>query len=173
MSKLSIHLYLVSESLAWTFLSWNRILFTLPRLISSFFWKKPAWTLHGILWLIILLRALGQHLPCDLTGVSADPVVLCCTSSLVWNNSSCLWNLHASITYKFCNHCSFKFINGFSFQIKISLNYHYLLHSALNCSLPSLAYLILGFSFLLWRLSYLETCNLGLGIYKIPIFTYC
>ena len=34
---------------------------------------------------------LGQHLLCDLTGVNSAWVLLC-TSSLVWNNSNCLWN---------------------------------------------------------------------------------
>ena len=41
---------------ACTFLSGNRIMFTLPWLISSIFWKKPTRILPRILWLVILVE---------------------------------------------------------------------------------------------------------------------
>ena len=47
-------------------------------------------------------KTLGQQSPWDLTGVNLG-WVLCCTSSLVWDNSNCLWNLFTYFTYSLCN----------------------------------------------------------------------
>ena len=41
-------------------------------------------------------------MPWNLTGVNAV-CVLCCTSALVWDNSSCSWYLLSSVTYNLCN----------------------------------------------------------------------
>ena len=106
MSNLSIHLYLVSNYLTWTFLSGNRIVFTLHWLVCSTLWKNPTRILPRILWLASLLEQnpwITFTLWCNWWKCNS---VLCITSFLVTDNSSCLWNLFASPTYNLCNHTS-------------------------------------------------------------------
>ena len=119
------------------------------------------------LWLAILLKkSLGQHLSCDLTGENVD-CLLCCTFSLVWDNSSCLWILLHSIIYIFCNCFSLSLDSPTALaasrnKLKLSLSSkatcHPLYRIVVNLflfmslsfqwtlSLPSLAYLTFGVS---------------------------
>ena len=102
---MSIHLYLVSNSLVLAFLSRNKMVFTLHWLISSTSRINLPGSCLICGWLSYSNRTLQQHLPSDLTGENSD-WVLCCTSFLVWDNSSCLWNLFASLAYMLCNQSS-------------------------------------------------------------------
>ena len=68
-SNLSIHLYMISDSLRWAFLSRNLTCFF--RLITSPFWQESTRLLIWVLWLTIALKQCSST---ALTGVKTDSV---------------------------------------------------------------------------------------------------